>query len=292
MDFTDKTVLVTGGGAGIGLATAQAFLEQGARVALIEIEAQRAGQARELLNKPGTEVLVVQGDATDAGTVRELAAQVEQRFGVLDVLVNNVGDFLRIAKPFEHYADDEIASLYAANLGHVFTVTRAMLPLLRRSGAGSIVTVSSIEAFRGIPYCSVYGAFKAAITGFTQSLALELAPAGIRVNLIAPRDHRNAAGSGVADGRCGTPAPYPALDSAGPLRHAARHCRRHPVPGQRARGLDYRHGAACQWRRAGRGRLVSRPQGHVDQHAGHRRQRHEPLMAAHRGHTTPPRRQA
>ncbi|EYS85477.1 short-chain dehydrogenase [Cupriavidus sp. SK-4] len=186
MDFTDKTVLVTGGGAGIGLATAQAFLEQGARVALIEIDAQRAEQARALLGKPGTEVLVVQGDATDAGTVRELAAQVEQRFGVLDVLVNNVGDFLRIAKPFEHYADDEIASLYAANLGHVFTVTRAMLPLLRRSAAGSIVTVSSIEAFRGIPYCSVYGAFKAAITGFTQSLALELAPAGIRVNLIAP----------------------------------------------------------------------------------------------------------
>lgn len=187
MDFTDKTVLVTGGGAGIGLAAAQAFLEQGARVALIEIDEQRAEQARELLNKPGTEMLVVQGDATDAGIVRELAAQVEQRFGVLDVLVNNVGDFLRIAKPFELYADDEIASLYAANLGHVFTVTRAMLPLLRRSAAGSIVTVSSIEAFRGIPYCSVYGAFKAAITGFTQSLALELAPAGIRVNLIAPR---------------------------------------------------------------------------------------------------------
>ncbi|QUN26542.1 SDR family oxidoreductase [Cupriavidus sp. KK10] len=186
MDFTDKTVLVTGGGAGIGLAAAQAFLEQGARVALIEIDEQRAEQARELLNKPGTEMLVVQGDATDAGIVRELAAQVEQRFGVLDVLVNNVGDFLRIAKPFELYADDEIASLYAANLGHVFTVTRAMLPLLRRSAAGSIVTVSSIEAFRGIPYCSVYGAFKAAITGFTQSLALELAPAGIRVNLIAP----------------------------------------------------------------------------------------------------------
>ncbi|BDB26482.1 SDR family oxidoreductase [Cupriavidus sp. P-10] len=186
MDFTDKTVLVTGGGAGIGLATAQAFLEQGARVAIIEIDAQRADHAHTLLGKAGADVLVVQGDAADAGAVRELAAQIEQRFGRLDVLVNNVGDFLRIAKPFEHYADDEIASLYAANLGHVFTVTRAMLPLLRRSGAGSIVSVSSIEGFRGIPYCSVYGAFKAAITGFTQSLALELAPAGIRVNLIAP----------------------------------------------------------------------------------------------------------
>lgn len=186
MDFSDKTVLVTGGGAGIGLATAQAFLEQGARVAIIEIDAQRADNARALLDKPGAEVLVMQGDAADAGTVRETAAEIERRFGALDVLVNNVGDFLRIAKPFEHYGDDEIASLYTANLGHVFTVTRAMLPLLRRSAGGSIISVSSIEGFRGIPYCSVYSAFKAAITGFTQSLALELAPEGIRVNLIAP----------------------------------------------------------------------------------------------------------
>ncbi|MFS8977938.1 SDR family NAD(P)-dependent oxidoreductase [Cupriavidus necator] len=220
MDFTEKTVLVTGGGAGIGLATAQAFLEQGARVAIIEIDAQRADNARAMLDKAGADVLVVQGDAADAGTVRELAAQIGQRFGALDVLVNNVGDFLRIAKPFEHYEDDEIARLYAANLGHVFTVTRAMLPLLRRSAGGSIVSVSSIEGFRGIPYCSVYGAFKAAITGFTQSLALELAPDGIRVNLIAPEttetlqvpvsqmvaaEHRHHIARWIPLGRFGTP---------------------------------------------------------------------------------------
>ncbi|SPA34335.1 Short chain dehydrogenase [Cupriavidus taiwanensis] len=220
MNFTDKCVLVTGGGAGIGLATAQAFLEQGACVAVMEIDAQRADHARALLAKPGAEVLVLQGDAADPATVRELGAQIEQRFGRLDILVNNVGDFLRIAKPFEDYTDGEIASLYAANLGHIFTVTRAMLPLLRRSGAGNIVSVSSIEAFRGIPYCSVYGAFKAAITGFTQSLALELAPAGIRVNLIAPEttetpqvpvsqmvaaEHRHHIPRWIPLGRFGTP---------------------------------------------------------------------------------------
>ncbi|MEM5275478.1 SDR family NAD(P)-dependent oxidoreductase [Cupriavidus taiwanensis] len=220
MDFTDKTVLVTGGGAGIGLATAQAFLDQGARVAILELDAQRADHAHELLGRTGADVLVVQGDAADAGTVRELAAQIERRFGRLDVLVNNVGDFLRIARPFEDYTDGEIASLYAANLGHVFTVTRAMLPLLRRGESGSIVSVSSIEAFRGIPYCSVYGAFKAAITGFTQSLALELAPARIRVNLIAPEttetpqvpvsqmvaaEHQHRIPSWIPLGRFGTP---------------------------------------------------------------------------------------
>ncbi len=186
MDFQGKTVLVTGGGAGIGLAAAQAFQEQGARVVVIEIDPRRADAAASFLGTEGKDVLVVHGDVTCAATVTSLADQIGERFGALDVLVNNVGDFLRIAKPFELYDDADIDSLYAVNLRQVFTVTRAMLPLLRRSQAASIVSVSSIEGFRGIPNCSVYGAFKAALTGFTQSLALELAPSGIRVNLIAP----------------------------------------------------------------------------------------------------------
>ena len=73
------------------------------------------------------------------------------------------------------------------NLKHVFLVTRTMLPLLRQAnGSASIVTVSSIEGFRGIPGFVPYGAFKAAVTGFTKSLALELGPEGIRVNAVAP----------------------------------------------------------------------------------------------------------
>lgn len=220
MDFHGKTVLITGGGAGIGLAAAQAFQEQGARVAVIEIDAGRADAAASALVAGGKEALVVHGDVTCAATVASLAAQIGERFGALDVLVNNVGDFLRIAKPFELYDDTEIDSLYAVNLRHVFTVTRAMLPLLRRSTAGSIVSVSSIEGFRGIPNCSVYGAFKAALTGFTQSLALELAPSGIRVNLIAPEttetpqvpvslvvaeEHRHHMPNWIPLGRFGTP---------------------------------------------------------------------------------------
>ncbi|ARR53437.1 short-chain dehydrogenase [Rhizorhabdus wittichii DC-6] len=217
-DFTGKAVLVTGGGAGIGRATAEAFKAAGARVATIEIDPARAEEARATL---GDDALVVVGDVTDAAAVADLAAQVDAAFGGLDVLVNNVGDFLMLAKPFDQLSDAEIARLYATNLGQVFGVTRAMIPLLRRKGAGgSIVSVSSIEGFRGIPNCAVYAACKAGLTGFTQSLALELGPGGIRVNLIAPEttdtpqvpvslmipeEHRRHIPNWIPLGRFGTP---------------------------------------------------------------------------------------
>ncbi|AYJ87050.1 SDR family oxidoreductase [Sphingomonas paeninsulae] len=186
-DFADKTVLVTGGGAGIGRATVDAFGRAGASVVVVEIDADRAESTRVALKSAGVESLIVIGDVTDAGVVADLAAQIEARFSGLDILVNNVGDFLMLAKPFETLSDDEIERLYATNLRQVFSVTKAMIPLLRRNGAGSsIVSVSSIEGYRGIPNCAVYAACKAALTGFTKSLALELGPVGIRINLIAP----------------------------------------------------------------------------------------------------------
>ena len=187
IDFAGKTVLVTGGGVGIGRAIVEAFARAGARLAVVEADAERAAGVRDWLATCGGDALVVDLDVTRKDQVDALAEQVEARFGGLDVLVNNVGDSLMIAKPFDAYSDDDIDRLYAVNLQHIFRVTRAMLPLLRRRGAGgSIISLSSIEAFRGIPNCSVYAAFKAAIGGFTRSLALELGPVGIRVNQIAP----------------------------------------------------------------------------------------------------------
>ncbi|MCY1273969.1 4-formylbenzenesulfonate dehydrogenase TsaC1/TsaC2 [compost metagenome] len=187
IDFAGKTVLVTGGGVGIGRAMVEAFARAGARLAVAEADSERAATLCDWLASQGGEALVVQTDVTDGAQVASLAEQIEARFGGLDVLINNVGDSLMIAKPFDGYSDEDIDRLYAVNLQHIFRVTRAMLPLLRRQGAGgSIISVSSIEGFRGIPNCSVYAAFKAAITGFTKSLALELGPVGIRVNQIAP----------------------------------------------------------------------------------------------------------
>ena len=184
IDFKDKVVLVTGGGAGIGRETAREFAELDAHVVVLEVDERRvSGLESELRGDP----LVVVGDATAAGDVTSLAAAIEEKYGRLDVLVNNVGHFMTRPTPFEKLTDEQLDDIYRINLKHVFLVTRLMLPLLRAADPGaSIVNISSIEGFRGIPQFAAYGAFKAAITGFTQSLALELGPEGIRVNVVAP----------------------------------------------------------------------------------------------------------
>ncbi len=118
--------------------------------------------------------------------------ELKQRFGRLDVLVNNVGDYLGYKSYFVDSDEEEWQQLYAVNLLHMFHVSKAAIPLMKEGGGGSIVNLSTIEAFRGIPLTVVYAAFKAAITGFTQSLAVELGQDGIRVNAVAPETTNSA----------------------------------------------------------------------------------------------------
>ncbi|MEF9948412.1 MAG: SDR family NAD(P)-dependent oxidoreductase [Comamonas sp.] len=192
IDFKGKTVLVTGGGSGIGRGIAEAFSDAGARIVIADIKPELVAEMRKALDRAGVEALVVEGDMTREADVQALAQRIDSEFGGLDVLVNNVGDFV-LSKRFEEFSDDEISRLYDLNLRHIFSVTRAMLPLLRKRGHGSsIVSISSIEGLRGAPTCAVYAAFKAAIGGFSRTLALELAPEGIRVNVIAPETTETA----------------------------------------------------------------------------------------------------
>lgn len=218
IDFTGKIALVTGGGAGIGRGTCEAFAKANATVVTIEKDPARAADVRAAL---GDGHLVIEGDVTVQADVDALAATIAERFGGLDVLVNNVGDFLFIVKRFEEHTDEDIERLYATNLRQIFSVTRAMIPLLRKKGPGSsIVSVSSIEGFRGIPFNCIYSTFKTGLIGFTKSLALDLGPEGIRVNLIAPEttdtpqvaisqyikpEYKDAVKQWIPLGRFGTP---------------------------------------------------------------------------------------
>ncbi|MCI5074483.1 SDR family NAD(P)-dependent oxidoreductase [Oricola sp.] len=188
-----KVALVTGGGAGIGRATAELFAQAGMRVAVAEIDAERAGEVRDALEKTGCDALVVEADVRKGDEVRRLIEAVDSRFGRLDVLVNNVGDYLGFKTEFVESDEDQWQALYEVNLLHMFHVTKAAIPLMRRSGkGGSIVNLSTVEAFRGIPLTVAYAAFKSAITGFTQSLAVEVGQHGIRVNAVAPETTNSA----------------------------------------------------------------------------------------------------
>jgi len=181
-DFAGRTVLVTGGGVGIGRAIAEAFDAAGAQVVIAEIDPERAIAVEAAL--PGARV--IRCDVQQRGVPAMLAERIAAETGRLDVLVNNVGHFL-LAKPFGAMSEAEIDAVLDINLGQLLRMTRAMIPLLRKAAPGSsIINISSIEAFRGIPNCAVYAAAKAGITGLTKSLALELGPEGIRINDIAP----------------------------------------------------------------------------------------------------------
>ncbi|MFP1645421.1 SDR family NAD(P)-dependent oxidoreductase [Pontitalea aquivivens] len=178
-----KVALITGGGAGIGRATADMFARAGMKLVIAEIDPARCATLRNAF----PDHLILEADVRRAADAGRIVSAIADRHGQLDVLMNNVGDFLRIQNYFVDTTEEDWDQLYQVNLLHMFRMTKAALPLMKASGAGgSIINVSTIEAFRGIPKTVVYSAFKAAITGFTQSLAVELGQDGIRVNAIAP----------------------------------------------------------------------------------------------------------
>jgi NAD(P)-dependent dehydrogenase (short-subunit alcohol dehydrogenase family) len=177
-----RRAVVTGGGGGIGRAISERFAAEGASVVVAEIDAGRAVDTERAITDAGGEVSVVVGDVTDATFVGELAAAA----GSVDVLVNNVGHYLIRGNDFLTAGPDEWDRLHAVNLRHVLLCTRAFVDGMVDRGRGSIVNVSSVEAFRAIPDRPVYSAYKAAVTGFTRSLAVDLGNAGVRVNAIAP----------------------------------------------------------------------------------------------------------
>lgn len=181
-----RVALVTGGAAGIGGGISRLFLAAGATVICLDIDESALAQLQGDVGELGDTLIGVPGDVREPAIVdraRDAALEAGER--QIHVLVNNVGDF---RPPGRFVNTDETAwdTHYEINLRHVFRVTHAVLPVMIEQGGGSIVNVSTVEAFRGIPSNVVYSAFKAAVVAFTRSLAVEIGGAGIRVNAIAP----------------------------------------------------------------------------------------------------------
>lgn len=182
-----RGVLVTGGSRGIGAVIARAFAERGDQVAVhYGASVDRAEAVRDSL--AGTGHVAVQADMASPDDVRRAVDEAAERLGRLDVLVNNAGVFLAHPPLTSSYEDWQVAwaQTLATNLTGAANATFCAIPHLRAAGGGAVVNVSSRGAFRGEPDCPAYGASKAGMNAFGQSMALVLAPHNISVGTVAP----------------------------------------------------------------------------------------------------------
>jgi NAD(P)-dependent dehydrogenase (short-subunit alcohol dehydrogenase family) len=197
-----KVVLITGAGRGMGVDIARAALDAGHRVVATARDADRVTQ---VLGE-SDHLLAVSLDVTDPVSVRAAVDAAVERFGRLDVLVNNAGNFY--AGFFEEITPEDFRAQIETNLFGPLTVTRAVLPVMRAQRAGVVVTMSSTAGLVGGEFTSAYAASKFALEGFMESLAPEVAPFGIatmvvepgffRTDLLTPESTRYA-GSTIAD---------------------------------------------------------------------------------------------
>jgi NAD(P)-dependent dehydrogenase (short-subunit alcohol dehydrogenase family) len=179
---TKKIALVTGAARGIGLATAKRFLADGWRVALLDIDEQTLDRAAAALADAA--ILPIPCDVADPAGVARAIAAVAQKFGRLDALVNNAG--IAIFKPILDLTFEDWSRVLAVNLSGPFLCTQAAVPLMRDSGGGAIVNVTSISGLRASTLRTAYGTSKAGLAHLTQQQAIELASLNIRVNAVAP----------------------------------------------------------------------------------------------------------
>jgi NAD(P)-dependent dehydrogenase (short-subunit alcohol dehydrogenase family) len=162
--FKGKIALVTGAGTGIGKAIANAFGSLGATIVAADIDSKKCAALRTYFKRKKIKSLVVQTDVCKGDQVKALRKEIQKKYGKLDILVNNVGHHLGIFTQLENSTDEEWQELYDINLRHMFVVTRAMIPLLRKGSKGvkgaNIINLSSIEGFRACPTNVIYTTMK------------------------------------------------------------------------------------------------------------------------------------
>jgi NAD(P)-dependent dehydrogenase (short-subunit alcohol dehydrogenase family) len=178
-----KVALVTGAARGIGLATARRFLAEGWRVGLLDIDGENLQRTYAAIGKPDV-TMALTCDVADAAAVARAVGQLAGRYRRLDALVNNAG--IAIFKPILEVTPEDWQRVLAVNLTGPFLCAQAAAPLMRDSGGGAIVNITSISGLRASTLRTAYGTSKAGLAHLTQQQAIEFAALGIRVNAVAP----------------------------------------------------------------------------------------------------------
>ena len=180
-----RIVLVTGGAGGIGIAIARRFAAEGAVIALADIRRDAVEEAADALRRGDCQTLALTVDVRDAQAVTDMARQVVQAFGRIDVLINTAG-FMGKVGALCDISDEDWDAAVEVNLTSVFRVTWAVVPFMVARQSGSIVSLASIAGKEGTPRLIPYSVAKAGIIAFTKALGKELVREGIRVNCVAP----------------------------------------------------------------------------------------------------------
>ncbi len=186
MRLKDKVAIITGGSRGIGFATADAFLREGAAVILAASTKESADKAVAKLREkyPDSIVAGISPNLSDLNDVRNIFRLVAGRYGCVDILVNNAG--VSESTPFMDYTEEDFDRVMDLNIKGAFNATRAAAECMVDRGHGVILSTSSMVSLTGQPSGVAYPTSKFAVNGMTVSLARELGPKGIRVNAVAP----------------------------------------------------------------------------------------------------------
>ncbi len=183
-DLEGVRALVTGAGRGIGRAIAFRLSDKGCKVAVSDLLADNANETAEGIADKGGQAVAISADVSKQADVERMVKEAASCLSGLDVLVNNAG--VSTAGFIESVTDDDIERVLSVNLVGVLRVTRAAAPLLKASGRGRIINVSSVEGIRGSGLVPVYSSTKAGVLGLTRSNAIELARFGVTVNAVCP----------------------------------------------------------------------------------------------------------
>ena len=181
----DKVAIITGGGGGIGRATAFALAKEGAKIALCGgNNLEKLAATAEIVKECGAEVLSLPGDLTDFDFLEGCIDKIAKHFGRIDILINNAG--IALNKPFEETSMADFDKIFSINVKAPFVLCQKVLPYLRKSEHAEIINISSVVGHSGYANQAAYAASKHAVLGFSKSLANEVYTQNIRVHTICP----------------------------------------------------------------------------------------------------------